>query len=56
MEKDKKEEQTVRKTVEEKWKPVPINFKTEAGKRILNAAVTRVIERHAEEIKALADK
>ena len=47
---------TNNKTANEKYKPVPLDLKDEAGKRVLNAAVQRVLQRHAKEIKALADK
>ena len=47
---------TNNKTVNEKWRPVAMELKGEAGKRVLNAAVQRVLQRHAKEIKALADK
>lgn len=40
----------------EKFKPLAIELKGEAGKRVFNAAVKRVLQRHAKEIKALADK
>ena len=39
-----------------KWQPVAMNLTGEAGKRVLNAAVQRVLQSHAKEIKALADK
>ena len=47
---------TNNKTANEKWKPVPMDLKGEAGKRVLNTAVREVMKRHAKEIKALADK
>ncbi|MBP5789861.1 MAG: hypothetical protein J6W29_06485 [Neisseriaceae bacterium] len=43
-------------SVDEKWRPVAMELTGEAGKRVLNAAVQRVMQRHAKEIKALADK
>lgn len=48
--------QTKTKTVNEKYKPVAMELKGEAGKRVLNAAVREVMKQHAKEIKALADK
>ncbi|MBR5941435.1 MAG: hypothetical protein IKZ88_09275 [Neisseriaceae bacterium] len=40
----------------EKWKPVNMDLSGEAGKRVVLAATQRVMQRHAKEIKALADK
>ena len=47
---------TNNKTANEKYKPVPMDLKGEAGKRVLNTAVREVMKQHAKEIKALADK
>lgn len=47
---------TNNKTVNEKWRPVAMELKGEAGKRLLNTAVREVMKQHAKEIKALADK
>lgn len=47
---------TKTKTVNEKYKPVAMELKGEAGKRVLNTAVREVMKQHAKEIKALADK
>lgn len=37
-------------------RPVTMNLKGEAGKRVVLAAVRRVMQTHQKEIRALADK
>ena len=41
---------------QELYKPLEMEFKGEAGKRVLLASVRRVMQRHKKEIQALADK
>lgn len=44
------------KTIDEKYKPIAMELKGAAGKRVLNTAVREVMKQHAKEIKALANK
>lgn len=41
---------------QERYKPLNMEFKGEAGKRVLLASVRRVMQRHKKEIQSLADK